>query len=183
MYCPYCDSPDSKVTDSRAVGDGIRRRRECDRCGLRFTTYERVQSTALLIVKRDGRRQEFDRDKLLSRIVTACAKRPIPFRDIEKIVQDIEVELQALGRAEIPSSAIGEMVMNQLRQLDRVAYVRWASVYRDFQDLESFERVVRDLQEERAQGPDTTQLSMLEDEMPPRRSARGRPRNRGRLPR
>ncbi|MCZ6867493.1 MAG: ATP cone domain-containing protein, partial [Chloroflexi bacterium] len=93
MHCPYCNSPDSKVTDSRSVAESIRRRRECVRCGLRFTTYERVQSTALLVVKRDGRRQEFDRDKLLSRIVTACAKRPIPFRDIERVVQDIEGEL------------------------------------------------------------------------------------------
>ena len=98
MHCPYCNSPDSKVTDSRSVAESIRRRRECARCDLRFTTYERVQSTALLVVKRDGRRQEFDRDKLLSRIVTACAKRPIPFRDIERVVQDIEGELQALFR-------------------------------------------------------------------------------------
>ena len=175
MLCPYCNSPDSKVTDSRAVDEGIRRRRECVLCGLRFTTYERVQSTALLVVKRDGRRQEFDRDKLLSRIVTACAKRPIPFREIEKVVQDIEGELQQLGRAEIPSSAIGEMVMERLRQLDRVAYVRWASVYRDFQDLESFERVVKDLQQ------DTGQLTLLQDVPPQRRPGRGRPRLRSRF--
>ena len=150
------------------------------RCGLRFTTYERVQSTALLVVKRDGQRQEFDRDKLMSRIVTACAKRPIPIHEIEKVIQDIEGELQALGRAEIPSSAIGEMVMERLRELDRVAYVRWASVYRDFQDLESFERVVKDLREEGGQDEDTTQLSMLENEASLRRSARGRARNRSR---
>ncbi len=178
MHCPYCNSPDSKVTDSRSVAESIRRRRECVRCGLRFTTYERVQSTALLVVKRDGRRQEFDRDKLLSRIVTACAKRPIPFRDIERVVQDIEGELQALGRAEFPSSAIGEMVMEQLRDLDRVAYVRWASVYRDFQDLESFERVVKDLREEGKEPEDTAQLTMLDDE--PLRRGRDRARRRSR---
>jgi len=181
VHCPYCNSPDSKVTDSRSVADNIRRRRECDRCGLRFTTYERVQSTALLVVKRDGRRQEFDRDKLLSRIVTACAKRPIAFRDIEKTVQNIESELQALGRAEIPSSAIGETVMNQLRQLDRVAYIRWASVYRDFQDLESFERVVRDLQQDNIPATERTQLPMLQDEMFPRPPDRSKSRNRGGL--
>jgi len=178
VHCPYCNSPDSKVTDSRSVAESIRRRRECARCGLRFTTYERVQSTALLVVKRDGRRQEFDRDKLLSRIVTACAKRPIPFRDIERVVQDIEGELQALGRAEFPSSAIGEMVMEQLRDLDRVAYVRWASVYRDFQDLESFERVVKDLREEGKEPKDTAQLTMLDDEPLRRRRARARRRSR-----
>lgn len=144
------------------------------RCGLRFTTHERVQSTALLVVKRDGRRQEFDRDKLMSRIVTACAKRPIPVHEIEKVIQEIEGELQALGRAEIPSSAIGEMVMERLRELDRVAYVRWASVYRDFQDLESFERVVKDLRAEGGQNEHTAQLSMLQDEASLRKSPRGR---------
>ena len=176
MHCPYCNSPDSKVTDSRSVEDGIRRRRECGRCGLRFTTYERVQSTALLVVKRDGRRQEFDRIKLLNRIVTASAKRPIAFKDIERLVEDIEGELQALGRAEIPSSAIGEMVMDRLRSLDRVAYVRWASVYRDFQDLESFERVVKDLREEGEKPEDTAQLTMLDDEPPARRRGKSRRR-------
>jgi len=153
------------------------------RCGLRFTTYERVQSTALLVVKRDGRRQEFDRDKLLSRIVTACAKRPIPTHEIEKLVQDIESELQALGRAEIPSSAIGQMVMERLRVLDRVAYVRWASVYRDFKDLESFEQVVKDLREDGGKAQGTTQLSMLGDEAPSVQPVRGRARSRSRVPR
>ena len=143
-------------------------------CGLRFTTYERVQSTALLVVKRDGRRQEFDRDKLLARMVIACAKRPIPFREIEKVVQDIEGKLQSLGRAEIPSSAIGEMIMERLRLLDRVAYVRWASVYRDFQDLESFEKVVQDLRD------GTGQLTLLQDLSPPLRTSRRRAEQRAR---
>lgn len=148
MLCPYCNNPDSKVTDSRSVGEEVKRRRECVRCGYRFTTKEKAQNVVLLIVKRDQHRQEFDRDKLLSRIVTACAKRPIAFREIEKIVQDIEMELQQMAKVEIPSSTIGEMVMEKLRSLDRVAYVRWASVYRDFQDLESFEKMVKDLQDE-----------------------------------
>lgn len=171
MHCPYCGHEDSKVTDSRNAENGIRRRRECSRCGLRFTTYERVQSTALLIAKRDGRREDYNREKLSNSIRTACTKRPIPNRDMEKLVEDIEGELQKLGNAEIRSTAIGEMVMERLRKLDRVAYVRFASVYRDFQDLESFEEVVRDLRDE----PD--QLTLMEGTPPP-----APPRRRGRRP-
>ena len=178
MRCPYCDSLDSKVTDSRSAEEGIRRRRECVKCGLRFTTYERVQSTALLVAKRDGRPQEFDREKLLASITIACAKRPIPNHEIDKLVQDIEQTLQGLGRAEIPSAIIGEMVMDRLRTMDRVAYVRWASVYRGFQDLESFEEVVKDLK----QGPkieqDSAQLSLLEDDISKKIAPRIRRRSR-----
>ena len=169
LHCPYCGHEDSKVTDSRNAENGIRRRRECSRCGLRFTTYERVQSTALLIAKRDGRREDYNREKLSNSVRTACTKRPIPNRDMEKLVEDIESELQKLGNAEIRSTAIGEMVMERLRKLDRVAYVRFASVYRDFQDLESFEEVVRDLRDE----PD--QLTLMEGTPPP-----AQPRRRGR---
>ncbi len=169
MHCPYCGHEDSKVTDSRNAENGIRRRRECTRCGLRFTTYERVQSTALLIAKRDGRREDYNREKLSNSVRTACTKRPIPNRDMEKLVEDIEGELQKLGNAEIRSTSIGEMVMERLRKMDRVAYVRFASVYRDFQDLESFEEVVRDLRDE----PD--QLALLEGTPPP-----AQPRRRGR---
>ena len=174
VQCPYCSSADSKVTDSRSVEESVRRRRECTSCGLRFTTYERVQSTALLVVKRDGRRQEFEREKLLASIITACAKRPIAFRGIERIVQDIERKLQGMGRAEVPALAIGEMVMEQLRKLDRVAYVRWASVYRDFQDLESFERVVQDLKDKEKEPQEPMQLNLL-DVGP---TKRGRPKTR-----
>ena len=166
MRCPYCNHDDSKVTDSRTAENGIRRRRECTRCGLRFTTYERVQSTALAIAKRDGRREEYNRDKLANSIRIACAKRPIPIRDIEKLLEDIESELQRLGHAEIRSTAVGEMVMERLRKLDRVAYVRFASVYRDFQDIESFEQVVQDLREEPGQ------LTLMEGAPPPRRKGR-----------
>lgn len=161
VKCPYCDIPDSKVTDSRTVGENVRRRRECIRCGLRFTTYERVQTTALLVVKRDERRQEFNRDKLLSQIVLACTKRPIPYRDIEKVVEDIEGQLLSMGRPEIKSSAIGEMVMERLRSLDRIAYIRWASVYRDFQDMESFEEMVKDLRGDSANRNEEEHLSLL----------------------
>jgi transcriptional repressor NrdR len=154
MRCPYCGHLDSKVTDSREVESGIRRRRECRNCGVRFTTYERIQSTALMVSKRDNRREEFNREKLVTGIRKACAKRPIASRTIEKMVEDIETELQHLGQGEVPSDIIGEMVMERLKNLDRVAYIRYASVYRDFQDIESFERAVKDLRE------DNTQLSL-----------------------
>ena len=167
MRCPYCQYPDSRVTDSRTVENGIRRRRECGKCGLRFTTYERVQTTALLVAKRDGRREEFNREKLTAGIVKACAKRPVPYREIEKLVEDIEAELQRLGHAEIRGSILGAMVMERLGRLDRVAYVRFASVYRDFQDIESFEQVVKDLRE------NTEQLTLMEGVPVPSRS-RGR---------
>jgi transcriptional repressor NrdR len=154
MRCPYCGHQDSKVTDSREVDSGIRRRRQCRNCGVRFTTYERIQSTALMVSKRDNRREEFNREKLVTGIRKACAKRPVASRTIEKMVEDIENALQHLGQGEVPSDIIGEMVMDRLKNLDRVAYIRYASVYRDFQDIESFERAVKDLRE------DTTQLSL-----------------------
>lgn len=178
MRCPYCGSPDSRVTDSRTVEDGIRRRRECSRCDLRFTTYERVQSTNLLVAKRDGRREEFNQEKLLSGIVKACVKRPISYRDIEKVVEDIEAELQNLGHAEIKSTMLGQMVMERLRRLDWIAYVRFASVYREFQDIESFEQVVKDLREYREQ---TGQLPLIEGVLPPTRGQKRRGRGQGRV--
>ena len=158
MKCPYCTFSDSKVTDSRVVENGIRRRRECQRCGLRFTTYERIQATALMVSKQDNRREEFDREKLISGIRKACTKRPIPSRTIEKMVEDIEAELQHLGQVEVPTTILGSMVMERLKKLDRVAYIRYASVYRAFQDIESFEEAVRDLR-------DDAQLPLLD--MPP----------------
>ena len=156
MRCPFCGFTDSKVTNSREADSGIRRRRECRKCGVRFTTYERVQSTVLMISKQDGRREEFNREKLVGGLRKACAKRPITSRTIEKMVEDIEVELHQLGQEEVASSNIGEMVMERLRKVDRVAYIRYASVYRDFQDIESFEQAVKDLRE------GNTQLSLPE---------------------
>jgi transcriptional repressor NrdR len=162
------------------VENGIRRRRECQRCGLRFTTYEWLQATALMVSKQDNRREEFDREKLTAGIRKACAKRPIPSRTIEKMVEDIETELQHMGQVEVPTSILGTMVMERLRGLDRVAYIRYASVYRDFQDIESFERAVKDLRE------DNSQLPMPESAPAPARrrrrrntatAARYRPRN------
>jgi len=156
MRCPYCTFNDSKVTDSRVVENGIRRRRECQRCGLRFTTYERIQATALMVSKHDNRREEFNREKLIVGIRKACTKRPISSRTIEKMVEDIESELQHLGHVEVPTSILGAMVMERLINLDRVAYIRYASVYRDFQDIESFEQAVQNLRDE------STQLPLME---------------------
>jgi transcriptional repressor NrdR len=179
MKCPYCTFADSKVTDSRVVENGIRRRRECQRCGLRFTTYERIQATALMVSKQDNRREEFDREKLISGIRKACTKRPIPSRTIEKMVEDIEAELQHLGQVEVPTSILGSMVMERLKALDRVAYIRYASVYTDFQDIDSFEQAVKDLRED-------SQLPLPESTPTPIRrrrrrntttAARYRPRN------
>jgi transcriptional repressor NrdR len=181
MHCPYCNHNDSKVIDSRDSSDGVRRRRECARCGLRFTTHERVQSRALLVVKRDGRREEFSRDKLWTSLTKACTKRPLPVGSIEKLLQEIESDLGEAGRAEIPSKAIGEMVMNRLKNLDRVAYIRFASVYRDFRDIETFKEEIEALLEPRdpTAGVPSNQLSLLEEEeeiIPTRRRRGRRPR-------
>lgn len=177
MRCPHCGNPESRVIDSREATDGIRRRRECVACGLRFTTYERVQTAALVVAKRDGRREPFIRDKLLNSIRLACAKRPMPLGTLEKLVDEIEAQLQGLGRAEIPSSLIGEMVIERLKRLDRVAYIRFASVYRDFDDLERFREEIEALQraraEEAAPGPGE-QLALLPQEVAVQRQRRVR---------
>ena len=137
MKCPYCGNPESKVTDSRDTDDGVRRRRECLGCGARFTTYERVQVVSLYVIKKDGRREEFNRAKLTTGIRKACEKRPLPMGTIERMVDDIEAELQQLGRSEVPTSMIGEMVIQRLRETDHIAYIRFASVYRPFADIQS----------------------------------------------
>jgi transcriptional repressor NrdR len=170
------------VTDSREVEEGIRRRRECRSCGVRFTTYERLQSAALMVSKRDSRREEFNREKLIAGIRKACAKRPVDSRTIEKLVEDIEAELQHLGRAEVPAAILGEMVMERLKNLDRVAYIRYASVYREFNDIESFEQAVKDLRDGNPQLP-LPQMGAVNGHQARRRSlrllAQGRPRQGG----
>lgn len=135
MNCPFCGHLDSKVIDSRDVNDGIRRRRECLKCEERFTTYERLQPAALFVIKKDERREEFNKEKLLSGLHKACEKRPLPTGTIDKIADDIESELYGLGKAEIPSTMIGDMVMQRLKKLDTIAYLRFASVYRQFADI------------------------------------------------
>ncbi|MBX3071207.1 MAG: transcriptional regulator NrdR [Thermomicrobiales bacterium] len=147
MKCPFCHEPDSRVTDSREVqgGESIRRRRECAVCGRRFTTYERVELAALTVVKKDGRRQEFDPAKLRQKLRVSLTKRPVGEREIDMLVQKVESDLLALGTTEVPSSAIGESVLKHLKELDQVAYIRFASVYREFADIEDLRREVEGL--------------------------------------
>jgi transcriptional repressor NrdR len=147
MRCPYCRAPDSRVIDSRELsgGDSIRRRRECVACGRRFTTYERVESVSLMVVKKDSRRQEFDPVKLRQKLRVALTKRPVGEEAIDALLARVEAELLALGTAEVPSSAIGEAVLRELKALDEVAYIRFASVYRHFEDIEDLRREVEEL--------------------------------------
>ncbi len=140
MKCPYCDYVESKVIDSRPTDEheAIRRRRECLQCGKRFTTYEKIESIPLMVVKKDGSRQMFDGQKLLNGIMRACEKRPVPMGDMERLVDEIETAAQNLMEREIKSETLGEMVMDKLKDIDGVAYVRFASVYREFRDLNTF---------------------------------------------
>ncbi len=140
MKCPFCEYLESKVVDSRPTDEGqaIRRRRECMRCGRRFTTYEKIEEIPIIVVKKDGNRQSYDRNKLLNGILKSCEKRPVPMSVIEQIVDDIEKNLSNSLEKEITSVSIGEMVMNKLKDIDEVAYVRFASVYRQFKDVNSF---------------------------------------------
>lgn len=138
MNCPYCHFEDTQVTDSRLAEDGsaVKRRRQCKHCGKRFTTYERIERIGLTVVKKDDKREEYSRDKLYKGLSVACAKRPVPADRLEAAVNDIEAQLFKAGTSEIPSTMIGELVMQKLRELDEVAYIRFASVYRNFADLE-----------------------------------------------
>ena len=147
MKCQYCNCADSKVIDSRPADDGnsIRRRRECNQCGHRFTTYEKVEAPQLLVIKKDGSRELFDPQKVRSGIIAACHKRPVTAADISKIVNSIEQKAYNGLQQEITTRDIGEMVMNALRGLDEVAYVRFASVYRSFTDIPSFMEELKNL--------------------------------------
>lgn len=140
MKCPYCGFRDSKVIDSRPAEEGgsIRRRRECLECSKRFTTYETVESLPMVVIKKDGSRQSFDKRKVLGGMVRACEKRPVPFETLEKITDEIEQTLQNSLEREISTTYIGELVMDRLRNVDEVAYVRFASVYRQFKDIDTF---------------------------------------------
>ncbi|RLE13053.1 transcriptional regulator NrdR [Candidatus Aerophobetes bacterium] len=147
MKCPYCGYPDTKVLDKRETieGDVTRRRRECLKCKKRFTTYERVETLSLTVVKKDGRREAFDRNKLIAGMLKACEKRPISREEIEKIADDIEARLRMQRTTEVSSRDIGNMVMKKLKKLDKVAYIRFASVYKEFGDLEDFQRELKRL--------------------------------------
>ena len=140
MKCPYCNNADTRVIDSRPAEDGnsIRRRRCCDECGKRFTTYEKVETIPLLVIKKDNTREQYDRSKIEAGVVRACYKRAIPTDVIQKTVEKIETEIFKREEKEIPTSVIGEIVMDNLKEVDEVAYVRFASVYREFKDVNTF---------------------------------------------
>ena len=149
MKCPFCASGNSRVIDTRSAEGGIRRRRECEDCYRRFTTYERVAPLRLMVIKRDGRREPFSRDKILSGIQIACAKRPIATGSIEELLSGIESELYHRGSREVTSREIGEMVMQNLRRLDEVAYIRFGTIYRRFADVEDLADEIESLLERR----------------------------------
>jgi transcriptional repressor NrdR len=176
MRCPHCGHDESRVLDTRDSEQGIRRRRECLRCENRFSTVEKAQAATLMVSKRGGGIEEFDREKLLKGIRLACTRRPMPAGTVDKIVDDVEEDLLRRGRIEVTSTLIGELSMDHLRQVDRVAYIRFASVYRDFADEDDFRRAVEGLHRdgETAAG----QLSLLPPDQPNKSGRRGRPAKR-----
>ena len=140
MKCPFCGHMEDKVIDSRPTEEGsaIRRRRECIQCGSRFTTYEKIEDTPLMVVKKDGSRQAYDRNKVVNCVIKACSKRPVSLQDAENLALDVEQQLMNTVKREVHSSEIGEMIMKRLKNLDEVAYVRFASVYKQFKDVDTF---------------------------------------------
>jgi transcriptional repressor NrdR len=147
MKCPSCQDNNSRVVDSRPVDDGrsIRRRRECEKCAYRFTTFEKVEESPLVVVKKEGTREEFSREKMLRGLIKACEKRPVALKQLEDITSNVEKELRSQGVSEINSEDIGEMVMDRLAKVDEVAYVRFASVYRQFKDINVFIEELKEL--------------------------------------
>ncbi len=167
MKCPYCGSEDSRVIDSREINEGIRRRRVCLACEARFTTHERVQPVSLFVIKKDGRREVFERAKVLGGVRKACEKRPLSADAVEGLGADTEAEVYALGKAEIPSRVVGDLVMRRLKDLDHIAYIRFASVYREFADITALkEEVDTLLDDEGREAVPTAQLPLLPDEEP-----------------
>jgi transcriptional repressor NrdR len=146
MDCPFCSSKESKVTDKRGSPEGIRRRRECLKCNKRYTTYERVNRDGLYVIKKDGSREKFDREKLEQGIKKAFEKRPTSKEKINRMISEIEEQLRKKGKKEIKSSMIGELVMKKIKKLDNVAYIRFASVYRDFQNIKDFKQEIKAIQ-------------------------------------
>ncbi|MBW2967449.1 transcriptional regulator NrdR [Candidatus Woesearchaeota archaeon] len=149
MKCPFCGSPDSKVVDKRDSLEATRRRRECLGCQKRYTTYERLETIGLTIVKKDGSREQFDRAKLVKGLLKSCEKTEVTREDIEKAADAIEYELKSMDSTEIPSKKVGELVMKRLKRLDKVAYIRFASVYREFKDLDDFHKELGKLDKKR----------------------------------
>lgn len=147
MKCPFCGSDDTRVTDSRPVEEtnSIRRRRQCDQCGKRFTTYEKIEAIPLVVIKKDRTRQQYDRSKIESGVLRACYKRPVPIPEIESMIDKVEADIYSRRSSEVSSAEIGEMIMLRLKDLDPVAYVRFASVYREFKDVGTFMDELRTL--------------------------------------
>ena len=173
MNCPFCSEAETKVTDSRPEQDGIRRRRECLACGRRFTTLERVELGGVVLLKKDGRREPFDRAKVIAGVRKACEKRPIPSGAVEALADEVEQAVFAMNRAEVPSSVVGELVMERLKALDHIAYIRFASVYRAFADVDELEQELDALKagwSRRDIPPD--QLALLPDVSPKTAPAR-----------
>ena len=167
MNCPFCGTDDTKVTDSRPDQDGIRRRRECLACGQRFSTLERVELAGVALLKKDGRREAFDRAKITGGVSKACEKRPIPSGAIEALAAEVEQAVYGLGKAEIPSSVVGELVMERLKALDHIAYIRFASVYRAFADVDELEQELEALKAGwRRPDVPPDQLALLPDATP-----------------
>jgi len=164
MICPYCGYHDSKVVDSRDTDSSVRRRRQCLSCNSRFTTYETIQPVNFMVIKKDLRREEFNREKLLAGVRKACEKRPLPAGTTEKIVEEIENKLYQEGKGEVSSSTIGEMVMEKLKAVDNIAYIRFASVYREFTDITMLKRVVDNLVENKHSEVPSNQLPLLPEE-------------------
>lgn len=154
MKCPYCNHPDTRVIDSRPAEDGsaIRRRRSCDECGKRFTTYEKVETIPLIIIKKDNNREQYNRSKIERGIIRACYKRPVSAEAIQKAVERIEIKIFNLEAKEVSSTAVGEIVMDELKELDEVAYVRFASVYREFKDVNTFMDEIKKMMLDRSKG-------------------------------
>jgi len=145
MDCPYCSNKELKVTNKRESPDGIRRRRECLKCGKRFTTYEKISKEELYVIKKDGRRERFDRDKLERGINRAFEKRPVEKNKIDQMINEIEEQIRKRGKKEVKTSEIGELIMKKMKKIDHIAYIRFASVYRDFQDINDFKREIKEL--------------------------------------
>ena len=154
MKCPYCNHPDTRVIDSRPAEDGsaIRRRRSCDECGKRFTTYEMVETIPLIIIKKDNNREQYNRSKIERGIIRACYKRPVSAEAIQKAVERIEIKIFNLEAKEVSSTDVGEIVMDELKELDEVAYVRFASVYREFKDVNTFMDEIKKMMLDRSKG-------------------------------
>ena len=164
MNCPFCGYHDSRVIDSRDVSNGVRRRRQCLDCGGRFTTYERLQPVSLFVIKKDQRREPFHKEKLLAGIRKACEKRPLPTGVVDWLADDIESRLYRQGRTEVPSTAIGDMVMAGLKKLDHIAYIRFASVYREFTDITILKKEIDTLVGNETDRVHSSQLPLLPEE-------------------